>query len=100
MCIRDRARSAVRNQLGIYPSIDFYSRMFEQSGFEITQRTGWTNEMIESILITGTEEEAAAQLDKLFASGVSEILASVVTDADRADSSDRTRRFIADYCAQ
>ena len=55
--------------------------------------------MIDSILITGTEEEAASQLDKLFASGVSEILASVVGDADRADSSDRTRRFIADYCS-
>ena len=96
----ESARAAVRDQLGIYPSIDFYSRMFEQSGFEITQRTGWTNEMIDSILITGTEEEAASQLDKLFASGVSEILASVVGDADRADSSDRTRRFIADYCSQ
>ena len=96
---RNGARDAVRDQLGIYPSIDFYARMFEQSGFEITQKTGWTDEMIDSILITGNEEQAAKQLDNLFDSGVSEILASVVSNPGGPDTSERSKKFIAEYCS-
>ena len=96
---RNGARNAVRDQLGIYPSIDFYARMFEQSGFEVTQKTGWTDKMIDSILITGNEEQAAKQLDNLFNSGVAEILASVVSDPSKADTSKRTKHFIAEYCS-
>ena len=96
---RNGARDAVRDQLGIYPSIDFYARMFEQSGFEVTQKTGWTDKMIDSILITGNEEQAAKQLDNLFNSGVAEILASVVSDPSKADTSKRTKHFIAEYCS-
>ncbi len=96
---RNGSRDAVRDQLGIYPSIDFYARMFEQSGFEITQKTGWTDEMIDSILITGNEEQAAKQLDNLFDSGVSEILASVVSNPSGPDTSERSKKFIAEYCS-
>ena len=96
---RNGARNAVRDQLGSYPSIDFYARMFEQSGFEITQKTGWTDEMIDSILITGNEEQAGKQLDNLFNSGVAEILASVVSDPSGADTSERSKKFIAEYCS-
>ncbi|GIS64436.1 MAG: hypothetical protein CM1200mP3_06840 [Chloroflexota bacterium] len=46
--------------------------MFEQSGFEIT-KNWWTDEMIDSILITGNEGQAGKKLDNLFDSGVSEI---------------------------
>ena len=73
--------------------------MFEQSGFEITQKTGWTDEMIDSILITGNEEQAAKQLDNLFHSGVSEILASVVSNPGGPDTSERSKKFIAEYCS-
>ena len=96
---RNGARNAVRDQLGNYPSIDFYARMFEQSGFEITQKTGWTDEMIDSILITGNEEQAGKQLDNLFNSEVAEILASVVSDPSGADTSERSKKFIAEYCS-
>ena len=96
---RNGARNAVRDQLGSYPAIDFYARMFEQSGFEITQKTGWTDEMIDSILITGNEEQAGKQLDNLFNSGVAEILASVVSDPSGADTSGRSKKFIAEYCS-
>lgn len=93
------ARDAVRNQLSVYPTLDFYVRMFEQSGFEVAQKTGWTDEMIDSILITGNEQQAAEQLDKLFTSGISEILASIVTIPHGIDGSNRSMKFISEYCS-
>lgn len=96
---KEDARAAVRAKLGYFPTTAFYSKMFEQAGFLDWLQSGWTDEMIDSILITGSEDEVAHYLDGLFEKGVSEVLASVVADFSVHSSTSRTMRFIADYCS-
>jgi len=87
----------VRSSLGYFPSIPFYSNMFARAGFLNSAKSGWTDEMIESILVCGTEHQVSQQLDFLFATGASEILVSIVSDTGKHASIYRSMRFVSDY---
>ena len=94
------AREGARQQLGTYPSTLFYSQMFSDAGFPGSLETGWTDEMVDAVLITGDEASVAEQCREIFGWGASEILASVVTaGGDREASADRTIRLLAQISA-
>ena len=95
----DAARNAVREQMGYFPRTPFYARMFEQAGFPESDDTGWTDEMLDSVLIAGTEEQVAEGLNEIFAWGGSEVLASIVTVGDAKASRERTMKLIAEVSA-
>ena len=100
LCVSDdmcEGMRGVRSRLGYFPKIPFYSNMFERSGFKDSTMSGWTDEMIKSILVGGTEHEASERLDSLFESGASEILVSIVSDPGKHASTSRSMRFISDY---
>jgi len=103
LCITDdicEGKRGVRSRLGYFPTIPFYSDMFARAGFSNSAKSGWTDEMIDSILICGTEHQASQELDFLFASGVSEILVTVVFDPGKHASIARSMRFVSDYCKE
>ena len=100
LCVTDdmsEGKRGVRSRLGYFPTIPFYSNMFARAGFLNSAQLGWTDEMIESILVCGTECQASQQLDFLFATGASEILVSVVSDPGKHASISRSMRFVSDY---
>ena len=94
------AREGARQQLGTYPSTLFYSQMFADAGFLGTLETGWTDEMLDSVVIAGDEASVSEQCDRIFGWGASEVLASVVTAGDdREASAERTMRLLAQISA-
>ena len=100
LCVSDdncEGMRGVRSRLGYFPNIPFYTNMFERAGFTDAAMSGWTDEMIKSILINGTEHEASDRLDSLFESGASEILVSIVSDPGKHASTSRSMRFLSDY---
>ena len=93
-------RSAAKQQLGTYPSTLFYSQMFDRAGFSGTLETGWTDEMLDAVVIAGDEESVSEQCNGIFAWGASEILATVVTIGDDPEASaERTMRLLAQVSA-
>ena len=98
MCVTEdlaAARQAVREQLGYFPHIPFYARMFAASGFAGSEESGWTDEMLDSVLIAGDEETVALKVREMMEWGADEALASVVTVGDAEESRMRTMRLLA-----
>ena len=93
---QDAVRTAVRERIGYFPRTAFYARMFEAAGYPGGEETGWTDEMLDAVVISGDEVSVTAQLDRIFEWGASEVLATVVPAGDDAEESeDRTLRLLA-----
>ena len=93
-------REGARQQLGTYASTLFYSQMFDRAGFPGTLDTGWTDEMLDAVVIAGDEGAVSEQCSGIFAWGAGEILATVVTVGDDpAASAERTMRLLAHISA-
>lgn len=98
VCVNDdiaAARQGVREQLGYFPSTPFYARMFAEAGFQGSAESGWTDEMLDSVLIAGDEATVAAKINEMFDWGADEVLASIITVGDAAESRLRTMRLLA-----
>ena len=99
VCVTDDvagARDGVREQLGYFPYIPFYARMFAESGFPNSEESGWTDEMLDSVLLAGDEETVALKIREMHEWGADEVLASVITVGDADDSRIRTMRLLAE----
>lgn len=99
VCVTDDvagAREGVREQLGYFPHIPFYARMFAASGFAGSEETGWTDEMVDSVLLAGDEETVALKIREMLEWGADEVLGSIVTVGDADDSRMRTMRLLAE----
>ena len=93
----EAARDAVRQQLGYFPRTPFYARMFASAGFPSSETDGWTNEILDAVLISGDEAAVADRLDTIFDWGATEVLASVVMANGSRDSYIRTLKFLGEY---
>ncbi len=103
LCVNEdltAARQAVREQLGYFPYTPFYARMFASAGFQGSAQTGWTDEMLDSVLIAGDEAAVSDKVGSMFAWGADEVLASIVTVGDADESRRRTMRLLADVQSQ
>ncbi len=89
------ARQGVREQLGYFPYIPFYARMFAASGFPGSEESGWTDDMVDSVLLAGDEETVALRIREMYEWGADEVLASVITVGDADESRMRTMRLLA-----
>lgn len=96
----EAARNAVRKQFGYFPSSPFYARMFADAGFPNSPETGWTDEMLDSVLLAGDEATVSEKLNGIFSWGASEVLATVIPVGDSPEkSAQRTMRLLAEASA-
>ena len=99
VCVDDdvaEVREAACEQLGGFPSTPFYAAMFDAAGFPGSAETGWTDEMVDSVVISGDDAAVAERLERVFSWGASEVLATVITAGEAGRrSSDRTMKFLA-----
>ncbi len=96
----DAARDGVRARLGYFPGIPFYANMFAEAGFAGTPESGWTNEMLDEVLIAGDEDAVAERIQEALDWGASELLATPIPAGDDPDATeDRTLRLLAELQA-
>ena len=92
----DAARDGVRARLGYFPANPFYANMFAQAGFPGTPDSGWTNDMLDEVLIAGDEQTVADRIATVFEWGASELLATPVPAGDDpAATEERTLKLLA-----
>ena len=91
------AREGVRASLGYFPSSPFYANMFAEAGYPDTPESGWTNEMLDQVLISGDEDTVADRIRTLFEWGATELLATPVPAGDDPEATEeRTLRLLAE----
>ncbi len=83
---RAAARDLVRTQLANYSRTPFYQLMFEEAGYP-TVADGYSDALLDDLLISGTEQEVAEQLRALQDLGFGEILAHPVIDPNDRETS-------------
>ena len=93
----DAARDGVRARLGYFPSIPFYANMFAEAGFTGTPESGWTDDMLDEVLIAGDEATVADRIQTIFDWGASELLATPIPAGNDPDATEeRTVRLLAE----
>ena len=93
----DAARDGVRARLGYFPSIPFYANMFTEAGFTGTPESGWTNDMLDEVLIAGDEATVAERIQTVFEWGAAELLATPIPAGDDPDATEeRTLKLLAE----
>ncbi len=92
----DAARDGVRARLGYFPSIPFYANMFAEAGFSGTPDSGWTDEMLDQVLIAGDEDAVADRINTVLEWGATEILATPIPCGDDPSATEeRTLKLLA-----
>ena len=101
LCVHDdiaEARQAMGRTFGGFLSSPHYASMFAAAGFPDVGDRGWTDEMVDSVLIGGNEEQVHEGIDTVFALGASEVFVSIVAAGpDEEASRDRALRALASY---
>ena len=93
----DAARDGVRARLGYFPSIPFYANMFAEAGFPGSPDSGWTNDMLDQVLIAGDEDAVAERINTVIGWGATEILATPIPCGDDPDATEeRTLKLLAE----
>ena len=92
----DAARDGVRERLGYFPSIPFYANMFAEAGFPGSPDSGWTDAMLDQVLIAGDEDAVAERINTVIEWGATEILATPIPCGDDPDATEeRTLKLLA-----
>ena len=81
---RAAARAAFRIQFPIYPKLPFYAAMFAEAGYPVTAGGEMTDELVETLAVSGDPEEIRARLEAIRARGIDELMVSHVVVADEA----------------
>ena len=93
----EAARNGVRARLGYFPSIPFYANMFAEAGFAGTPESGWTDEMLDEVLIAGDETAVAERIRTVFEWGADELLATPIPAGDDpAAAEERTLKLLGE----
>jgi len=79
---RAAARAAFRAQFPIYPKLPFYAAMFAAAGYPVTAAGEMTDDLVETLAVSGGPEEIRARLAAIRAHGIDELIVSHVVVAD------------------
>ncbi|MFM9886727.1 MAG: LLM class flavin-dependent oxidoreductase [Burkholderiales bacterium] len=89
-------QQGIEESLTYYPKLRNYQEMFVASGYPEARNGGWSDKMVEAVVLHGDEAACAKKVDAfLKTSGCEELILSVLaTGADRAASLQRTLGWI------
>jgi alkanesulfonate monooxygenase SsuD/methylene tetrahydromethanopterin reductase-like flavin-dependent oxidoreductase (luciferase family) len=79
---RGAARAAFRAQFPIYPKLPFYAAMFAEAGYPVTASGEMTDELVETLAVSGGPQEIRDRLEAILARGIDELMISHVVVAD------------------
>jgi F420-dependent oxidoreductase-like protein len=79
---RAAARATFRAQFPIYPKLPFYAAMFAEAGYPVTAGGEMSDELVETLAVSGGPEEIRDRLEAIQARGIDELMVSHVVVAD------------------
>lgn len=86
---RETARARGREQLAAYPRLPFYRVMFADSGWPFAEGvTDWPDDLLDHLVLSGSDDEIVGGLRHWLASGVDELLVDPRLDPAAPDRDD------------
>ncbi len=86
---REEARALGRAQLAVYPHLPFYRAMFADSGWPLADGdTDWPTDLLDHLVISGSDDEITATLRHWLDRGVDELLVSPLLPDGAGDRQD------------
>ena len=91
----DEVKEAALEEMAYYPTAPFYQQMFALAGFpEAEALNGWSDRMLNEIVISGPEETIGPRLQQFFDAGAEEVLVSIIpAGPDKPASWERSARL-------
>jgi F420-dependent oxidoreductase-like protein len=95
---RTEALIALREQLAIYPTLTNYAQMFVDAGFkEVLETKAWSDRMVNSVALFGSESEVKKGLLEMFDYGATEVLVTPVpAGPDKAASNEHIMNTVVE----
>ena len=82
---RGSVLAAGHQMLDFYATIPFYASMFTNAGLPPTSEQAASDDLVESLVVSGNEATVAARFTELLAAGLDEIMVSLVPTAGGGD---------------
>jgi F420-dependent oxidoreductase-like protein len=93
---RSEARELARQRLGNYARTPFYLAMFTRAGYGETAEAGYSDALLDDLVVSGTADEVVAGLRSYLDAGMGQVLAHPVIDpSDEAGSIRRAFEVVA-----
>jgi F420-dependent oxidoreductase-like protein len=77
---REEARARARRQLGMYQQVPNYQNMWTAVGLNVAE--GYGDDLLDDLVVSGTEEEVASALRRRTEAGIGEVLAQPLAPAE------------------
>jgi F420-dependent oxidoreductase-like protein len=97
VCVTDdeaTAQAALRDSLHYFPYTPNYAAMFDLAGYPNSEKTGWTDDLANAVMVWGDAETVQRRLEEIFAWGASELVVTVL--GGEGASWDQTASAIAE----
>ena len=93
----DEIKEAALEEMAYYPTAPFYQQMFALAGYpEAGELNGWSDRMLNEIVISGSEEQVEPRLQQFFDAGAGEVLVSIIpAGLDKPASWERSAKLLA-----
>jgi F420-dependent oxidoreductase-like protein len=93
---RNLATAAGHQFIDFYTRLPFYVKMFTSAGFPTTLGSAAPDALVDSLVISGNEETVTARFSELFASGLDEVMVTLLPIANKGDEQIRLMHSIAE----
>ena len=92
---REAVYTVAKQQLSFYAAAPFYARMFADAGFPLDAAGSVTNDLIDNLVVSGSEETIRDQLIARLDAGLDELLVNPLLGPDRRAEEDALLRVLA-----
>lgn len=94
---RETVRGIARQQLSYYAAAPFYARMFADAGYPLDAAGHVTNDLIDNLVVSGSEDEIREQLTARLEAGLDELLVNPLFGPDRRADEDAVLRALSSF---
>jgi len=77
--------------LDFYATIPFYASMFTNAGLPPTTDKAMSDDLMESLVVSGNKATVVSQLTELLAAGLDELMVSLVPTAGESNDDEQAR---------
>ena len=91
---RDTVLAAGHQLLDMYAKFPFYTKMFTDAGFPLTAGQMISDSLIDSLIVSGNEDTVASKFTELLATGLDELMVTLVPIKDAVDEFTRLMHLI------
>ncbi len=94
---RPAVLAAARKQIGRYGRLPFYANMFAEAGFPVSEDGTMSDELLDSLVVSGSETDVKARLTELLDAGLDELLVMSISVTNPEEEQTRLAQLVGQF---